>query len=105
MGSYNTLDAEGLQALLHRIGIDSPIPTFPSVTPFPLHNPIDLYRLYLTQAAKQVVDCDPSKVYDGFQRPTNPGKGDLSLVTARLGMRGKKPDELAAEIASKVRIS
>jgi arginyl-tRNA synthetase len=102
MTRLNTLDIQGLEALLRNLGARVPIPAFSEILSFPQENPVDIYRLYLTQATNQLINCDSAKVYDGFQQTSIISKGDLALVTPRLGFRGKKPDEMAAEIASKV---
>lgn len=98
----STLEISGLEALLSSLGIQTPIPASTETATFPTANVVDIYRLYLTQATIELLSCDPGKVYDGFQRTTHLSKGDLSLVTPRLGVRDKKPHELAAEIAANV---
>jgi arginyl-tRNA synthetase len=102
MSRPSTLDIKGLEALLHTLGADIPVPKFSEIQSFPLQKPIDIYRLYLLQATKQITEIDPAKIYDSFQR-TALSRGNLVLVAPRLGLRGKRPEELAADIVAKVR--
>ncbi|KAH8704242.1 arginyl-tRNA synthetase [Talaromyces proteolyticus] len=101
MGRSNTLNNQGLETLLQNLEVDGPLPVFPSISSYPLENPMDIYRLYLTHATNQIIECDSANIYDSLQRPTNASKCDLTLVVPRLGIRVKKPDEFAVEIASK----
>lgn len=98
----STLEISGLEALLSSLGIQTPIPAFTEIASFPTANVVDIYRLYLAQATIELLSCDPGKVYDGFQRTTHLSNGDLSLVSPRLAVREKRPDELAAETTAMV---
>lgn len=95
-----TLSLPGLQAFLGELGVPIPLPTFPSSDP--INNPNDVYRSYIASELEKLVGCDRALLYDSLQRTSTPGKGDLVLVVPRLRLNGVKPNELAAELSSKV---
>jgi arginyl-tRNA synthetase len=96
-----TLSLPNLQTYLGELGTPIPVPSFPSADP--LFNPNDIYRLYIAAALEKLIDCDRVLLYEALQRTSTPSKGDLSLVLPRLRLKGVKPNELAVELASKVR--
>lgn len=104
MDTQKTTDLQGLEALLQKLGAEVPIPHFEDIASYPLANPIDIYRLYLTHAFSKTIECDTKGIYHALQRTNVLAKGDLALVLPRLGLRGRKIDELASEITSKVRV-
>jgi arginyl-tRNA synthetase len=98
--SSNTLSLPGLEAYLGELGVPIPLPTFPSSDP--INNPNDVYRSYIAAELEKLIGCDRALLYDSLQRTSTPSKGDLVLVVPRLRLKGVKPNELAAELSSKV---
>ena len=100
-----SLTLQGLQSLLHTIGVDYSIPPsdFPQANV--LINPIDIYRCYLATFIAKIVGCDAQLAYDALQWTTTLVKGDLVMVVPRLRLKGVQPNQLAIEIASKVFIT
>src|SRR4051794_12872862 len=96
-----TLSLSSLQAYLGNLGAPIPIPTFPSADP--VKNLNDAYRSYIVGALEQLVKCDRVLLYESLQRTSTASKGDLLLLLPRLRLKGVNPNELAVELASKVR--
>jgi arginyl-tRNA synthetase len=94
-----TLALSNLQAYLEELGAPTPVPTFPSANP--VHNPNDVYRLYIAAVLEKLIDCDRVLLYESLQRPSTLSKGDLVLVLPRLRLKGVKPSDLGVELASK----
>lgn len=99
--SSSTLESQGLEALLRNLQVETPLPSA-SISSSPLHNPVDVYRLSLVELISQILNHDKAVVHDAVQRTIVISKGDLALVTPRLKIKGRNPNELAVEIASKV---
>ncbi len=66
-------------------------------------NPIDIYRSHITDQLAQITTVDPQIIYPTLQWPPSLDKGDLILAVPALRIKGKKPAELATELAEKVR--
>ena len=98
--SSETLSLPSLQTYLGELGVPIPLPTFPSSDP--INNPNDVYRSYIAAELEQLIGCDRVLLYDSLQRTSTSSKGDLVLVVPRLRLKGVKPNELAAELSSKV---
>lgn len=90
-----------LTASLQHFGIGS-LPSFPNA--FPAHNPVDLYRAHIASLIAPIAGVTPEIVYPALQWPQTLDKGDLTLPVPALRLKGKKPDELAKDIADKVRM-
>jgi arginyl-tRNA synthetase len=88
-----TLSSDGLQALLGRVGVESPIPSFPLAD---IHNNLS----YLAEILVQLTECAPQVAYDSIQWPND--MGDLVVVLPRLRLKGVKPNDLAVELTQKV---
>lgn len=73
--------------------------TFPNS--YPILNPVDLYREHLSEAIASILGLEPTAVYPKLQWTQALDKGDLMLPVPALQLKGKKPQELAAEIAEK----
>ena len=73
--------------------------TFPNS--YPILNPVDLYREHLSEAIASIVGLEPTAVYPKLQWTQALDKGDLMLPVPALQLKGRKPQELAAEIADK----
>lgn len=69
---------------------------------FPDVNPVDIYRAHLTSILTEVTGVDAKIVYPALQWTQTLEKGDLVLPIPALRVKGKKPDDLAAEWILKV---
>lgn len=95
-----TLPTRDLEFLLHKFNAETPVPLFPGADI--RSNPIDVYRCYIVDAVRKLVECDAEVASDAIQRTSSTAAGDLVLVIPRLKLKGVKPQELAQDIASKV---
>jgi arginyl-tRNA synthetase len=93
-----TLQADGLQVLLNRLGVEDSVNSFSSADI--LTRPLDIYRSYLAEVLVQFTECEPQVAYDSIQEPND--FGDLEVVIPRLRLKGSNPKELAFELAQKV---
>lgn len=91
---------EGLQDLVARVGLATPIPDFAGGDI--VHNPQDILRAYLANTVQKVVDCDRAVAYDAIQPSNSTGSGDLVLVSPRLRLHGVKPKDLVSDLVHKV---
>lgn len=64
-------------------------------------NPFDTYRKHVAECIAPIVDLEPEFIASKLQWTQTLDKGDLMLPVPALQLKGKKPPELAAEIASK----
>ena len=65
---------------------------------YPLLNPVDIYREHIAGILGPIVGVEPSAVYPKLQWTQTQDKGDLMLPVPALQIKGKKPQQLAAEI-------
>ncbi len=72
---------------------------------FPDRNPFDLYRAHLADILTGITGVEAKIVYPALQWTTGLDKGDNVVATPALRIKGRKPDELAQEIAEKVLLS
>lgn len=68
---------------------------------YPSLNPIDIYREHLANTLGPIAGVEPSVVYSKLQWTQTLDKGDLMLPVPALQIKGKKPQQLAAEIGEK----
>lgn len=68
-------------------------------------NPVDVYRAHISKELTSLTGLDATEIYPRLQWTQTLDKGDLVLPVPALRIKGKKPNELAAEIVEKVRIS
>jgi arginyl-tRNA synthetase len=94
-----TVSFLGLQAFVAEIGL-GPIPSFAAADV--LNNPIDIYRSYLAEVFRTLVECDPDLVYNSIQPASTVGNGDLDFVLPKLKLSSASPKELAGELLKKV---
>ncbi|KAH7326457.1 hypothetical protein B0I35DRAFT_405695 [Stachybotrys elegans] len=94
-----TCSITGLEALLHKAGLDTPVPVFPGADI--VHNPQDIFRAYLADTLQRLIDCDRSVAYDAIQPSNVTGAGDLVVVSPRLRVKDVAPKDLAADLALK----
>ncbi|RMD41217.1 hypothetical protein DV735_g3901, partial [Chaetothyriales sp. CBS 134920] len=62
-------------------------------------NPVDFYRQHIAEKIAPLVNKEVPEVVRVLTWTNTLDKGDLSLAAAALRIKGKKPDELAKEIA------
>lgn len=67
----------------------------------PSLNPIDIYREHISSILGPIIEVEPSAVYGKLQWTQTQDKGDLMLPVPALQIKGKKPQQLAAEIEDK----
>ncbi|KAF2673625.1 arginyl-tRNA synthetase [Microthyrium microscopicum] len=89
---------EDVTAILSAIGINE-VPKQPNT--YPELNPVDIYRSHITEILAPIAGVDKEIVFRGLQWATTLDNGDLLIATPALRIKGKKPDELAKELASK----
>lgn len=65
-------------------------------------NPFDLYRAHLSSVLAEITGVDTKIIYPALAWTASLDKGDLVLPAPALRIKGKKPDELAAEWGAKV---
>lgn len=96
-----TCSVSGIETLLGKVGLDTPVPDFPDADI--VHNPQDIFRVYLADTLQKLVNCDRLVAYDAIQTSNITGMGDLIIVAPRLRLKGVKPEELAKDLLQKVR--
>nr|RBQ84133.1 hypothetical protein FVER53263_00424 [Fusarium verticillioides] len=90
----------GIETLLGKVGLDTPVPDFPDADI--VHNPQDIFRVYLADTLQKLVNCDKLVAYDAIQTSNITGMGDLIIVAPRLRLKGVKPEELAKDLLQKL---
>ncbi|EDN07351.1 arginyl-tRNA synthetase [Histoplasma mississippiense (nom. inval.)] len=94
-----TLTIQGLETHLQDLGLEIPIPAFPTANI--ISNPVDLYRCYVAEVVKQVVNCNEDIAYNSIQRTQVLAHGDVVLVVARLRLKGVNIDQVAVDLSNK----
>ncbi|KAI9887150.1 MAG: hypothetical protein M1823_001057 [Watsoniomyces obsoletus] len=89
---------DDLTERLTRLGV-SGLTSYPNCNPE--LNPIDIYRSHITDQLAEITETDPQIIYPVLQWPPSLDKGDLVLAVPALRIKGKKPAELATELAEK----
>ena len=92
--------ASHITAQLEKLGV-ADVPALDSVQLFPHVNPVDIYRAQIIKQVSEITGADPQVVNNAVSWTQDLKHGDLVLPVAALRFKGKKPDELAAEIAEK----
>lgn len=95
-----TCSIDGLQSLLGRVGLDTPVPEFPSADI--LSNPQDVFRSYLADTLQRLVHCDGLTAYDAIQPSNITGMGDLVIVSPRLRLKDVRPQEVVSDLSHRV---
>ena len=80
----------------------SPLSQYPNC--FPDINPVDIYRAHLTSILTEITGAEAKVVYPSLQWTQTLEKGDMVLPIPALRIKGRKPDDLAAEWMQKVRV-
>jgi arginyl-tRNA synthetase len=91
---------QNITAQLEKLGV-SEVPSLENVQLFPHVNPVDVYRAQIIKQVQDITGADPQVINNALSWTQDLKHGDLVLPTAALRFKGKKPDELAAEIAEK----
>lgn len=87
---------------LKALSLSTPLPTYPNC--FPDLNAVDIYRAHLTELLHGVTGVGKDIIYPALQWTQTLEKGDLVLPIPALRIKGKKPNELAAEWVEKVSV-
>ncbi|KAF7553773.1 hypothetical protein G7Z17_g3370 [Cylindrodendrum hubeiense] len=95
-----TCTVNGLQDLLGKAGLDTPVPDFPGGDI--VHNPQDIFRAYLADTLQKLVEVDRAVAYDAIQPSNMTGMGDLVIVSPRLRLKGVKPKDLVSDLAHRL---
>ena len=98
--SADAAQMQHINAQLEKLGITD-VPSLENVQLFPTVNPIDVYRAQIIKKVQEITGAEPKVIDNAVQWTQDLKHGDLCLPVAALRFKGKKPDELAAEIAEK----
>lgn len=101
MAAAATAGSDQLVKLISDLSIEQIRDKFP--TCYPETNPVDVYRLHLTNVLEKITGVDPQILYPAIQWTQGLDKGDAVVATPALRVKGKKPNELAEEWGAKVR--
>lgn len=96
-----TCSVSGIENLLGRVGLDTPIPEFPGADI--VHNPQDIFRVYLADTLEKLLHCDRMVAYDAIQTSNVTGMGDLVIVAPRLRLKDVRPEDLVKDLLQRVR--
>jgi hypothetical protein len=77
-----TTNISGLWALLRALGLNVPIPSFPSADV--LNTPLDIGRSYFADILRSLVGRDAKTSYNSIQLPNSIDNGDLAVILPRL---------------------
>lgn len=69
---------------------------------YPELNPVDIYRSHITELLASSSGIDAKTILPTVSWTQKPEMGDLVIAVPALRIKGKKPDELAQELAEKV---
>ncbi|KAK3070110.1 arginyl-tRNA synthetase [Teratosphaeriaceae sp. CCFEE 6253] len=94
------LDMDQITSQLQKLGLSQP-PTFPGVELMPQYNSVDIYRAYIIEQIQKITGAEPAIINNAVAWTQDLKHGDLVLPVPALRLKGKKPDELAVEIADK----
>ncbi|KAK4961789.1 arginyl-tRNA synthetase [Elasticomyces elasticus] len=94
------LDTHQITSQLEKIGLSQP-PIFSGVQLSPEYNPVDIYRAYIIEQIQKISGAEPAIINNALAWTQDLKHGDLVLPVPALRLKGKKPDELAVEIADK----
>lgn len=96
-----TCSVSGIESLLGKAGLDTPIPEYPGADV--VHNPQDIFRAYLADTIQKLLGCDKQIAYDAIQTSNITGMGDLIVVAPKLRLRDTRPEDLVIDLAGRVR--
>lgn len=99
--AVTTCSVSGIENLLDKAGLHTPIPEYPGADI--VHNPQDIFRVYLADIIQKLTDCDRQIAYDAIQTSNVTGMGDLVVVAPKLRIQNTNHEELAKDLLQKVR--
>lgn len=99
MKNAHTQSVDDLAVTLKGLGL-AEVPQAPNT--YPALNPVDIYRSHITELLAPISGADPEVVYRALQWTQTLDMGDLILPVPALRLKGKKPNDMAAEIGEKV---
>lgn len=94
-----TLNIDGLQALLGRLGLKIPIPSFADADI--LDKPLDIARSYLADILVDLAESEPANTYKSISWPGDIFNGDLAVILPKL-KHGVNATALSFELVQKV---
>lgn len=68
-----------------------------------MHNPQDIFHVYLAERLQTLIGCEASVAYDAVDALNSTDMGDLVVVSPRLRVKDIKAKDLVVDLASKVR--
>jgi len=89
-----------ITAQLQKLGL-SDVKAPAGVQLYPHINPVDIYRTEIIKQLHQITEAEPQAIDNALSWTQDLKHGDLVLPVPALRLKGKKPDELAKEIAEK----
>ncbi|KAK9367115.1 hypothetical protein V1509DRAFT_672515 [Lipomyces kononenkoae] len=93
-------EIESVVSRLEGLGISSPaLYNIPSLNI--AGNPFDLFRANIAKTLSEVSGVEADIIVPALEWTMTPDRGDLVIAIPRLRVKGRKPDELAAEWAEK----
>ncbi|EXA51765.1 arginyl-tRNA synthetase [Fusarium oxysporum f. sp. raphani 54005] len=95
-----TCSVTGIENLLGKAGLDTPIPEYPGADI--VHNPQDIFRVYLADTLQKLVNCDRLVAYDAIQTSNITGMGDLVIVAPKLRLKDVKAEQLAKDLLQRL---
>ncbi|KAK1834449.1 hypothetical protein QBC39DRAFT_424091 [Podospora conica] len=96
----HTRTLDGLTELLQSLGLGA-IPEHLASADL-LHQPIDIFHVYLADALRELVGCEAQQAFDAIQPANSVGNGDLDIVLPKLKLVDGPPlQDLAADLAKK----
>ncbi|KAF5603052.1 arginyl-tRNA synthetase [Fusarium pseudocircinatum] len=98
-----TCSVSGIESLLGKAGLDTPIPEYPGADI--VHNPQDIFRAYLADIIQKLLGCDKQIAYDAIQTSNITGMGDLIVVAPKLRLRDTRPEDLVIDLAGRLPVS
>jgi arginyl-tRNA synthetase len=69
---------------------------------FPSLNPVDIFRCFITEELSKITGVDKKLIYPSLAWTNTLDKGDLTLATPRLRIKGGTPAEQASKWVSAV---
>ena len=96
----NMHDTQRITCQVQQLGI-SDVPSFPELQLYPQYNALDVYRTQIVSQVQKILNVEPEIINNALQWTLDLKHGDLILPVPALRLKGKKPDELAKEIADK----
>ncbi|WPH04928.1 glycosyltransferase family 90 protein [Acrodontium crateriforme] len=94
-------DLDSVTVQLSALGLATTIPAFDGVQLYPEYNPVDIYRAYIIDEVRKATGVEPAIINGAIAWTQDLKHGDLVLPVPALRLKGKKPDEMAKEIAEK----